>query len=196
MRASRFFLVLACLIPLTNAVAQSSVRRPVYVNYTEFGGLFGRVASGSATAQTVENRLSFTAQTFNGAQLTRRLAVGGVVGVDWYKNALLMPLGAGIKFDLIPDAIQRNVRLLAVADVGYGFAWLHKGSTGYEVDGGWMINPGLALRIGKPSSTAFVLCLTYKRQEVDVQKPIVGNEIRRDEHRVYNRMAFRLGVSF
>lgn len=195
MRHLCFLLVFGLLIPLTGAVAQSISRRPVHVNYTEFGGLFGRVASGLATAQTVENRLSFTAQTFNGAQLTRRLAVGGLVGVDWYKAALLMPLGAGVRFDLIRHA-QRNVRLLAVADAGYGFAWLHKGSTGYEVNGGWMVNPGVALRIGRPSSTAFVMSLTYKRQAVDVQKPIVGNDIRRDEHRVYNRMAFRVGVAF
>ena len=195
MNSTRFLLVFMLLMPLTGAVAQSTSRRPVYVNYTEFGGLFGRVASGLVTAQTVENRLSFTAQTFNGAQLTRRLAVGGLVGVDWYKAALLMPMGAGVRFDLVRRP-QRNVRLLAVADAGYGFAWLHKGSTGYEVNGGWMVNPGLALRIGRPSSAAFVMSLTYKRQAVDVQKPIVGNDIRRDEHRVYNRMAFQVGVSF
>ncbi|MFD2932167.1 hypothetical protein [Spirosoma flavum] len=180
---------------LGNSYAQPAFQRPLYVNYTEFGGLFGRVASGVTTAQTVENRLSFTAQTFNGVQVSHRLAIGGIVGVDWYKAALLMPVGAGLRFDLARHP-HRNVRLLAVADAGYGFAWLHKGSTGYNVSGGWMINPGVALRVGKPSATAFVLSLTYKRQTSDIQKPISGNDIQRDEHRIYNRMCFRVGIAF
>ncbi len=190
----RLLLFLGMALFIAQAYAQIPSRRPTYVNYTELGGLFGRVASGAATEQVVENRLSFTAQTFNGVQLTQRLAMGGLVGIDWYKAALLMPIGAGLRLDLAHP--NRNVRVLAIADGGYGFAWLHKGSTGYEIRGGWMINPGIALRVGKPSSSAFVLSLTYKRQTADVQKPIVGNDIQRDEHRIYNRMAVRLGVSF
>ncbi|MBW1279440.1 hypothetical protein, partial [Escherichia coli] len=78
----------------------------------------------------------------------------------------------------------------------YGVPWLHKGSTGYVVKGGWMVNPGLGLRLGRPSSSAFVMSLTYKRQEANVEKPIFGNDIRRDEHRVYNRLCFRVGIAF
>ena len=188
------FLFMIVLI-FGNSHAQTTFQRPTYVNYTELGGLFGRVASGATTTQTVENRLSFTAQTFNGIQLSRRLAVGSLVGIDWYKAALLMPIGAGLRFDLARHPHQ-NVRLLAIADAGYGFAWLHKGSTGYEVTGGWMINPGIALRVGKPASTAFVLSLSYKRQTADIQKPISGNDIQRDEHRIYNRLCFRMGIAF
>ncbi|GAB3037457.1 hypothetical protein [Spirosoma pulveris] len=185
--------ILAALVG--TSYAQSPVRRFTYVNYTEFGGLFGRVAFGPSTAQTVDSRLSFTMQTFNGAQISRQLAIGGLVGVDWYKTALLTPVGAGLRFDLLPYP-QRNVRLLAIADAGYGFTWFNKNSTGYELNGGWMVNPGLALRVGKPSSTAFVMSLSYKRQTVDVQKPLSGVDIQRDEHRIYNRMCFRVGVAF
>ncbi|AUD07548.1 hypothetical protein [Spirosoma pollinicola] len=191
----RLFLVITSVFFFAGVQAQSTMQRSAYVNYTEFGGLFGRVASGPAAAQTVENRLSFTAQTFNGIQLNSQLAVGGLVGVDWYKTALLMPIGAGLRVDLIPHP-QQNVRLLAIADAGYGFAWFNKNSTGYETKGGWMLNPGLALRVGKPSSTAFVMSLSYKRQIADVQKPLAGNDIERDEHRVYNRICFRIGVAF
>ncbi|GAB4015691.1 hypothetical protein [Spirosoma koreense] len=179
---------------ISTAQAQFEPWKPMYVNYTEVGGLFGRVASGTTAAQTVENKLSFTAQTFNGAQVTQRLAVGGLIGIDWYKAAQLLPIGAGIRFDLARP--NRNVRLLAIADGGYGFAWINKSSTGYEVSGGWMVNPGIALRIGRPSSSAFIMSLSYKRQLVDVQKPIFGNDIQRDEHRIYNRLAVRIGVSF
>ncbi|WP_254448537.1 hypothetical protein [Spirosoma rhododendri] len=59
-----------------------------------------------------------------------------------------------------------------------------------------MLNPGIGLRIGKPGKGAFVISLSYKRQMVDAQRPLNTNDIRRDEHRIYNRLAVRLGVSF
>ncbi|GAB3770644.1 hypothetical protein GCM10028818_08390 [Spirosoma horti] len=191
----QLYLLASSLLIFGQALAQSVTYRPAYVNYTELGGLFGRVASGSSTAQLVENKLSFTAQTFNGVQVSRRLAVGGLVGIDWYKGALVMPVGGGLRFDFARNP-YRNVRLLAIADAGYGFTWLNKSSTGYELKGGLMLNPGVALRVGKPSTNAFLLSISYKRQLVDVQKPLFGNDIQRDEHRLYNRLCFRMGVSF
>lgn len=189
------YLLLVSLFVFGNVRAQSGSHPLTYVNYTEVGGLFGRVASGSSAAQLVENKLSFTAQTFNGVQVSRRLAVGGLVGIDWYKAALVMPVGAGLRFDLARNP-YRNVRVLAIADAGYGFTWLNKSSTGYELKGGLMLNSGLALRVGKPSTNAFLLSVSYKRQVVDVQKPLFGADIQRDEHRIYNRLCFRIGVSF
>ncbi|GAB2548256.1 hypothetical protein [Spirosoma aerophilum] len=192
---NRLFLIAASVFVFSGVCAQSSLHKRTYVNYTEFGGLFGRVAFGTAAAQTVENRLSFTAQTFNGVQLNRQLAVGGLVGIDWYKAALVMPVGAGLRYDLISD-LNKNVRLLAIADVGYGLTFLHKSSTGYEINGGWMLNPGVALRIGKPTSNAFVMSVSYKRQALDVEKPLFWSDVQRDEHRIYNRMCFRVGIAF
>ncbi len=170
-----------------------------FVNYTELGGLFGRVAYPSAfgaPTEQVENKVSLTIQTFNGVQLRSRLAVGGIVGVDWYANALLLPVGAGLRYDLT-RAEQKNVNLFVSADLGYGLTWLNKSSTGNELTkGGLMLNPGLGLRFGKPGKGGFLLSLSYKRQTVDANKPLGWNDIRRDEHRVYNRLAVRLGLSF
>lgn len=179
-----------------------------FVNYTEVGGLFGRVVydvpnwtwNGTTTVQNldqrVENRLSLTIQTFNGAQLTPRLAVGSVVGIDWYTSALLMPVGAGLRYDLARPN-QKNVQVFAAADVGYGLTWLNQSTTGYELTrGGLMLNPGLGLRLGKPGRGAFLLTLSYKRQTVTANKPLQWNDLRRDETRAYNRLAVRLGVSF
>lgn len=171
-----------------------------FVNYTELGALFGRVAyptttNGSPTEQ-VDNKISLTLQTFNGAYLHPRLAVGGVVGIDWYAGALLMPVGAGLRYDLTRPS-EKNVRVFAIADAGYGLTWLDKASTGNELTrGGLMLNPGIGLRFGKPGKGAFVMSLSYKRQTVDANKPLAYNDIRRDEHRVYNRLAVRLGLSF
>ncbi|GAA4449276.1 hypothetical protein GCM10023189_08510 [Nibrella saemangeumensis] len=191
----QIYFSLMLLLLGSSAWAQKPVIKRPFVNYTEIGGLFGRVAFGPSTAEVVANRLNFTAQTFNGVQLTHQLAVGSTVGIDWYTAALLMPVSAGIRYDLARHP-RKNVRVFTSADAGYGFAWLHKGSTGYETKGGLMISPGIGLKMGRPGNTAFIMSLSYKRQEADVQKPIGFNDIRREEHRVYNRIAFRVGVSF
>jgi hypothetical protein len=197
-----FCCLLAMLSGSTQAIyAQFPVTKRVYpfVNYTEVGGLFGRVAYpdffGSPN-QVVENKLSLTMQTFNGVRLRPRLAVGGIVGVDWYASALLMPVGAGVRYDLTRPN-QKNVQVFASADVGYGLTWLSKSSSGFELTkGGLMLNPGIGLRFGKPDRGAFVLSVGYKRQSVESTKPLQWNDIRREESRVYNRLAVRLGMSF
>lgn len=179
-----------------------------FVNYTEVGGLFGRVVydvpswtwNGTTSVQTlnqqVENRLSLTLQTFNGIKIRPRLAVGSVIGVDWYTNALLLPVGAGLRYDLArPNG--KNVQVFASADVGYGLTWLNQATTGYDITrGGLMLNPGLGLRFGKPGKGAFLLTIGYKRQTIATNKPLQWNDIRRDELRAYNRLAVRLGISF
>ncbi len=201
-----FGLPALCLVAAA-AVAQPAPGKRTYpfVNYTEVGGLFGRVASdvmgwsntGSVVvSETVENRLSLTLQTFAGIQVRPRLAVGGVVGVDWYASALLLPVGAGLRYDLARPN-QKNVRLFALADVGYGLIWLDRATTGNELTrGGLMLNPGLGLRLGNPGKGAFTLTVSYKRQAVEAGRPLQTNDIRRDESRVYNRLGVRLGVSF
>jgi hypothetical protein len=192
-------LLCICLLAATITQAQTPTKtnRHPFVNYTELGLLAGRVAYSfnNGVTETVENRNSLTVQTFNGMQLTPRLAVGGVVGLDWYTAAQVLPLGAGLRLDLLPHA-HHNVRLIGMADAGYGVTWLNRSSTGYVVSGGWMLNPGVGLRVGKPGGAAFLMSISYKRQAVSVQQPITGNFIRRDEERVYNRLAIRLGVSF
>jgi hypothetical protein len=207
--------ILPLLLAATAAHAQFVTDVPTtkqrtysFVNYTEVGGLFGRVVynvpiwvwNGTTNVQSideiVENKLNLTIQTFNGIWVRPRLAVGGVVGVDWYSAALLMPVGAGVRYDLTRPS-QKNVHLFASADVGYGLTWLNKATTGYELtSGGLMLNPGIGMRLGKPGKGAFLLTFSYKRQAVESNKPLQWNDIRRDESRVYNRLAVRLGVSF
>ena len=192
-------LLLVALGQRTCAQVPTTKRTYPFVNYTEVGGLFGRVSAplfANSPDEFVENKLSLTLQTFNGVQVRPRLAVGGVVGVDWYATALLMPIGAGVRYDLARPN-QKNVAIFAAADVGYGFTWLNKSSTGNNLTrGGLMLNPGVGLRFGKPDKGAFVLSVSYKRQTVESTKPLQWNDIRRDESRVYNRLAVRLGMNF
>jgi hypothetical protein len=176
------------------ATAQEAPFRRSYVNHTELGGLFGRVRYlpyVGATEQT-DNRLSLTLQTFNGLQLNPRLAAGVTAGLDWYTAALITPLSAGVRYDL---AGRRNARLFATADAGYGLAWFHEDNDGYRTRGGLMLNPGLGFRLGKPDGAAFTITLSYKRQDVSVTKPPLWDISDRQEARVYNRMALRIGIA-
>lgn len=186
-----FFCIQLLALP---SEAQIPSRRLPFANYTEVGGLFGRVVSGVQGNEIVKNKTNLTVQTLNGVKLTKRLAVGALVGIDWYNSALLMPVGAGLRFQLTQPS-DRNVSLFASADAGYGLNWLNKSSTGYFVKGGLMLNPGIGLRLGKPNGGSLLLTLSYKHQQAQVDKPLRWNEVTRDETRYYNRIAIRLGIS-
>lgn len=176
-------------------MGQAARFKPVFTNMTEFGGLFGQVKYGTLVTQTVAKRINLTAQTFNGILLRPRLAIGGTVGVDWYNTAMLTPVCGGIRYDL-GRPTQKNVRVFSSLDTGWGFAWLNEDATGYKTSGGWVISPGIGFRIGKPTAANFIMSLSYKRQEANADKPLYSNELAKHETRVYNRMAFRMGVAF
>ncbi|MGA0560392.1 hypothetical protein ACO2Q8_27255 [Larkinella sp. VNQ87] len=186
---------LLCLFALP-VCAQKARFKPVFTNMTEFGMSFGQVRYNVTNfTENVSKRQTITAQTFNGVQLRPKLAVGGTVGVDWYTSALLMPVCAGVRYDLAQPG-KKNLRVFTSLDTGYGFAWLNEDPTGYETRGGWVISPGIGFRIGRPQNANFILSLSYKRQEAEADKPLGWNEIYKFESRVYNRVALRIGLSF
>lgn len=193
---SAILILVFFLIAASQVMAQEKRFKKVYVNHTEVGGLFGRIKYGGTSnwdTEVTDTKLSLTMQMFNGVQLSNRLYAGATVAVDWYKTALINPIAAGARYDLVGD---KSARLYATADVGYGFAWLHDDLTGYETKGGLMLNPGFGMKYGKPGKSAFTIALTYKRQEVNVSKPPLNGQTERFEERVYNRMALRLGMIF
>lgn len=168
----------------------------VYTNHTEFGGLFGRAkypTPFNGNEEQVANRLSATMQTFNGILITRRLAAGVTVGMDWYKTALINPISAGIRYEMTQNS---NVKLYGTVDAGYGFAWFHDDIDGFDTQGGLMLNPGIGLKIGKPGEAAFTLTVSYKRQEAHIDKAPLWDQLERSEERVYNRLALRIGIAF
>jgi hypothetical protein len=194
----KLFLILIFIHSFTYSFTTLAQFKPHYVNMTEVGGLFGRVVYdipwSVPTIQEVENRLSVTLQTFNGVQLKPRLAVGLTTGIDWYNTALLMPVAAGARYDLVRS--KKNVTVFGTLDAGYGFNWLQADGTGYDTQGGMMLNPGVGLKFGFKSGSAMLLSLSYKRQEARVTKPLGWGEIEKWEDRTYNRMALRLGFMF
>jgi hypothetical protein len=188
-------ILIIVLLFVSSANAQTVSTRK-YVNHTEVGGLFGRVKypnTYNGNLEQVDNRLSLTAQMFNGIQVNRRLAAGLIVGMDWYRAALVNPIAGGVRYDLTRKG---NVKVFGLLDAGYGFAWFHDDAEGFDTHGGVMINPGVGLRMGKDNGAGFTLAFTYKRQEISVDKPPLWDQTRRSEDRVYNRIAIRLGMSF
>ncbi|GAB3332864.1 hypothetical protein GCM10027299_39720 [Larkinella ripae] len=186
---------LLCLLAFP-AYAQKTAFKPVFTNMTEVGVSFGQFRYNVNWAtENVGKRQNITAQTFNGVQLRPKLAVGGTVGVDWYTAALITSVCGGVRYDLAQPG-KKNLRVFTSLDSGYGFTWLHEDPTGYKTRGGWLITPGLGFRIGRPQNANFIMSLSYRRQEAEAEKPLGWNEIYKHETRVYNRIAFRLGVSF
>lgn len=192
MKQLLFVLAVLYVLPVQ---AQQERFKPVFTNMTELGASFGQVRYGNQFSESVARRVNLTAQTFNGVQLSQRLAIGGTLGIDMYNTALLMPLCAGVRFDLASPG-QKNLRVFTSLDTGWGFAWLQEDPTGYKTTGGWVISPGIGFRTGKISNANFIMSLSYKRQEAEADKPLFWNELAKHETRVYNRMVIRLGVSF
>ena len=193
MKALQLLFVIILVAGSVNA--QDEPFKRTYVNHTELGGLFGRVkySDGYADNNKVTSKASLTAQIFNGLQLNRRLAAGITVGIDWYKTALINPVAAGVRYDLTKN---KNAILFASADAGYGFTWFHQDSDHYDTKGGWMLNPGIGMKYGKPGGNAFTITLSYKRQNVNVDKPLLWEQTVRYEDRIYNRLGLRIGMRF
>lgn len=174
------------------AVAQKSEAfKRYYVNHTEFGTLLGRVTAGEGNSEITESKTSITAQTYNGIQLNPDLSVGLIAGMDWYKSNLVTPLAAGLRYQL---GRKGNGRFFTMLDTGYGFTWFHKDNEGFDSKGGWMINPGIGMGLGKQKGLTFTL--SWKRQHVFVEKPILWNQLDRYENRNYQRLVLRIGMSF
>lgn len=169
--------------------------RKKYVNHIEAGVLMGRVnyGGGSGVQEVSEGKQSITAQMYQGIQLTSPFSAGVTVGMDWYKSALVNPVSLGVKYDITKG---NSARLYASADAGYGFTWFHNDSEGFNTKGGWMINPGIGMKYGKQGDATFTIGISWRRQEVEVSKPPLWQQIERYEQRVYNRLALRIGMSF
>jgi hypothetical protein len=186
---------LAGLVARAQEAPLSTAFHPVFTSQTELGVLLGRVVYGQPTEYT-ENRASLTLQTFNGVQLTQRLALGGVVGADWYGGgALLMPLGGGVRYELGRNA-QKGVRVYSGLDAGYSTTWLMSNLNGDRTSGGLFVSPSIGLRMGRPDRSNFTLSFSYRHQEASVIYAINSYWLRRTEERVYNRFAMRMGVAF
>ena len=190
-----FLWLFVCLTAHAQEVPQPAAFRPVFTSQTEFGVLLGRVVYGQ-TSEVTQSKASLTIQTFNGIQLTPRLALGGVVGADWYTSGtILMPLGGGIRYELGRKA-EKGVRVYSGLDAGYATTWLMSNLNGDRTTGGLFVSPSIGLRMGRPDRGNFSLSFSYRHQEASVVYALNSYWLRRTEERFYNRFAMRFGVAF
>ena len=168
-----------------------------FTSQTELGVQIGRVVIGQAQQQSevMQQQAGLTFQTFNGVQLTPRLAVGATVGADWYSNILLMPLGGGVRYMITRKALK-SVRVYAGLDAGYATDWLAKDLNGSNLSGGAFASPTLGLRMGRLNRSNLTLSFSYRHQQASIVYQPDSFYLLRSEKREYNRVAVRLGVAF
>ena len=184
---------------------QSSFKRFVknnYVNFTDFGGLFGKsyqiFYNGSNYGNTIPARINFTIQTFNGVKVYKNLSVGATVGVDWFSQYQIVPVSLGIRVTS-GDSKAKKVRTFAGVDAGYGFMWLNdKTNENQEVNGGLALSPMVGLLIPTGGNANFTLSVGYKRNMYNAKIVTGSSEYPYINETNYNlnRMAIRLGVNF
>lgn len=182
----------------TPSGAQTTLLQRSFTNHTEVGGLFGNVtynvtASSSAPTYDRQNKTNLTLQTFNGLNLTSRLATGVTLGFDWYNDALINPIALGARYNLLS---RYNARLFTTLDAGYGFPWFNNNLNGNQLQGGIMLNPGIGWRLGKPGNAGFTIVISYKRQDATLKMPTDRIILKQEEVRQYNRLAVRVGIAF
>jgi hypothetical protein len=212
-----FALVLSLVCTFTYAQEpkkQSSFKNFVkenYVNFTEFGGLFGKsyqINSAITSTDgrfvpyyynnTVNARVNFTIQTFNGVKVYKNLAVGATVGVDWFSNYQVIPLSVGVR-NTFGNPKNKKVKTFAGVDAGYGFMWLNdKISDNQEINGGLALSPTVGLLIPTGGNANLTLSIGYKRNAFNTKTVTGLEEYPYTNVTDYNlnRMSVRLGVNF
>jgi hypothetical protein len=210
-------LILSLVCTLTYAQEskkQSSFKSFVkenYVNFTEFGGLFGKSYQINSTItspdgrfvpyyynSTVNARINFTIQTFNGVKVYKNLAVGATVGVDWFSNYQVIPISLGVR-NVFGNLKTKKVKTFAGIDAGYGFMWLNdKTSDNQEINGGLALSPTVGLLIPTGGNANFTLSMGYKRNTFNTKTDTgsLGFPYTNVTDYNLNRMCIRLGVNF
>lgn len=187
------------------AKKQSSFRNFVkenHVNYTDFGGLFGKsyqiYYNNSAYGNTIPARINFTIQTYNGFKVYKNLSVGATVGVDWFSQYQIVPVSLGVRVSSGDSKVKR-VKTFAGIDAGYGFMWLNeKSNDNQEINGGLALSPMVGLLIPTGGNANFILSIGYKRNIYNSKITTGTKEYPYTNETDYNlnRMAIRFGVNF
>ena len=201
--------VLACTIAYTQDNPKQSLFKNFvkdnYINFTDFGGLFGK--SYQITPNNIQNpgysypvkaSTNFTLQTFNGLKVYKNLAIGAMVGIDWFSNYQIIPIALGVRVTSGNSKIKK-VKTFVGVDAGYGFMWLNdKIADNQKINGGLVISPMAGLLIPTGGNANFTLSIGYKHNSFNTKISNRINESPYSNEMEYNlnRMAVRLGVNF
>jgi hypothetical protein len=183
-------------------ISLSKSLKKKYINYTEFGILFGRSYQISQPSYyysyPVKASANLTFQTFNGLRVYKNLAIGLTVGLDWYSSQQIVPISLGLR-NTFGDTDNKKVKPFAGLDVGYGFTWLNETDSEFQkTSGGLALSPVVGLLIPTGGQANFTLSIGYKHNSLQTTTSSgIGdyayiNTI--DYH--LNRMAIKFGVNF
>ncbi|UBM59636.1 hypothetical protein LAG90_03090 [Marinilongibacter aquaticus] len=187
-----------------------------FVNITEFGVAFGRAPAyqyypvyydyivwpgpypypgASLEKKNVQN---WTISSFNGFRLKPKTLLGLTVGLDNYTQDLMLPLSLGLRQTLLQKQKSEGASLFASADLGYGFSLAKVKDDEYaDKKGGWMLNPGIGIRLPMKNGAAIVFTAGYKRQASRVKYDYPEEyQLARQDKATRHRFVLRAGFAF
>jgi hypothetical protein len=126
----------------------------------ENGLLMGHTPKGNSIGAN-QRITSYTLQIVNSLQLRPELAIGAGVGIDAYNTYAITP----VYLRLHGTLWNKPFSPLYMLDAGYGF-YSHIFNDPNDGEGGLMVNPavGVSIRMGRTS--AFIVNVGYRHQEV------------------------------
>lgn len=157
-----------------------------YTNETEIGVMWSEANFFSPVAATV--------QTFHGVQFGRVLSMGLTAGIDEYFGLHVVPIAVGSRAALP----RKRVSPYLGVEVGYGFTWLEKKTSGEWHDGGTVFNPTIGLRWKVSDKDRYLINIGYKRQAVakHTADTVWGPGSFQTAAYTLNRMTVRFGMIF
>ncbi|WP_080059718.1 hypothetical protein [Spirosoma aerolatum] len=139
------------------------------------------------------NRIGLTIHAFTGYIVRPQLITGISFGVDYFNNSAFLPIAAAVQGDLF----NHTKRLTPFYTLESGYAIAGPNPHGRELKGGWLLSPGVGIRINKGNGTGFLISAGYKHQEAKQVASVDGVQLlAQTEQRAYNRLYFRMGFSF
>ena len=203
-----FTLVYTCVSVLGYAqevkkdVPKTSFLKANYVNFTDFGGLFGKSYTlfypNSTTGYSVNPNTHFTFQTYNGVKVYKNLSVGAKLGVDWFSNFQVLPISLGLR-NIFGDTKTKKVRIFTGVDAGYGLMFLNEKTTDNQIiTGGLALSPMVGFMIPTGGNAHFTLSIGYKHNafKTKIENTSRDNFYLNETDYKFNRMAVRLGFAF
>jgi hypothetical protein len=183
-------------------VHKTSFLKANYVNFTDFGGLFGKsytlLYQNSSNGYSVNPSTHFTIQTYNGVKVYKNLSVGATVGVDWFSNFQVLPVSLGIR-NVFGDTKAKKVRIFTGIDAGYGLMILNeKTAENQTITGGLALSPTVGLMIPTGGNAHFTFSLGYKHNAFNskIENTSRDNFYLNETDYKFNRMAVKLGFAF
>jgi hypothetical protein len=135
-------------------------------------------------------------QHFSGYRAHKLLAVGLTAGLDYYNNNIITPLALGLRSQWLPN---RRISPSTSLDAGYGFMWASKQDKAnkYDINGGFMLQPGAGIRIKlADDGSGLLLNVGYKIQKSGYSYEVTDQQYYLEEQRNYRRLSIRLGFEF